>query len=601
MLSFLSAEAIYCLLPVTTFASVGLLGLWAATSRWHPFIRTTIVLAILSVLLLRPMFEPFVMLVSQVATIAAGVAVYRWLRSRTQRLATESKRTRYQFSLQTLLFVSTLAALAAAVWAKTPVLGWRVWLGYLGVGSAAGVGTLCVALVAASIEKWWIRLISLLGAIIFCALAFTPSMFAHELATDPNHAFGRSGLLLTSVFTTIQLLTQLVIIRMWRGRTRSEIGKSEWWNRRIARPTAIALCSLLFTLPSYVTWRLLKPLPPLVLNTMTPNSFDELTKLGDKLGRSPLITAYNADPIDMSRLASELANHHADYEQLDRLLKTPCVIPDPMRSWELSLIDWRSLARASVAKTDVARASGRLNDSLEASQQTLSIARGLRGGIFSDYLMGLAIEGMGVYGIFKSCPDFNAVQCQHAIDALRMHDGNREAFSDVALRDQRYIEHAEGWWGHLHPIIYGLVGDRWRNSSYIEGVLFREQATLRLLMVELALRNYQLTQNALPDRLDQLVPAILPEIPRDPFDPAGGPLRYKKMHDGYLLYSVSQNRVDDGGVPPNESEATPADWSFWWQDEHGDLRLDHYFAEEEPTPTPNSDTSDEQNSPSPAH
>ena len=71
MFRFLSAEALYGLLLVTTFASVGLLGLWAATSRWHPFLRTAIVLAILSVLLLRPMFEPFVMLVSQVAVTGA--------------------------------------------------------------------------------------------------------------------------------------------------------------------------------------------------------------------------------------------------------------------------------------------------------------------------------------------------------------------------------------------------------------------------------------------------------------------------------------------------------------------------------------------------
>ena len=33
MLRFLSAEVLYGLLLVTTFASVGLLGLWAATSR----------------------------------------------------------------------------------------------------------------------------------------------------------------------------------------------------------------------------------------------------------------------------------------------------------------------------------------------------------------------------------------------------------------------------------------------------------------------------------------------------------------------------------------------------------------------------------------
>lgn len=193
---------------------------------------------------------------------------------------------------------------------------------------------------------------------------------------------------------------------------------------------------------------------------------------------------------------------------------------------------------------------------------------------------------MGVYGIFESSPNLNSVQCREAIEALRIHDKNREPFSDVEYRDHQWIEHTEGWWGHL---VYEIVPGSWRNSSGPKSFLLRNQANLNLLRAELALRAFQLTHNSLPDRLDQLVPDILPEVPRDPFDPAGGPLRYKKTPDGYLLYSVSLNGPDDGGVPPDSLRNDPSDLRIWSDMDNGDLRLDLYFAEDEPDATQEAD------------
>ena len=49
-----------------------------------------------------------------------------------------------------------------------------------------------------------------------------------------------------------------------------------------------------------------------------------------------------------------------------------------------------------------------------------------------------------------------------------------------------------------------------------------------------------------PKSLDELVPDLLPEIPTDPFD--GKPLRYRATTDGFVVYSVYQDKRDDGGV-----------------------------------------------------
>ena len=62
----------------------------------------------------------------------------------------------------------------------------------------------------------------------------------------------------------------------------------------------------------------------------------------------------------------------------------------------------------------------------------------------------------------------------------------------------------------------------------------------------LALAAFRTGRGAYPDRLEQLVPEFLPELPKDLFD--GQPLRYRRDGAGYRLYSLCQNRRDDGGI-----------------------------------------------------
>jgi len=47
--------------------------------------------------------------------------------------------------------------------------------------------------------------------------------------------------------------------------------------------------------------------------------------------------------------------------------------------------------------------------------------------------------------------------------------------------------------------------------------------------------------------LSELSPSQLPAVPTDPFD--GQPLRYRKVGEGYLLYSVGADLKDDAGNP----------------------------------------------------
>lgn len=60
----------------------------------------------------------------------------------------------------------------------------------------------------------------------------------------------------------------------------------------------------------------------------------------------------------------------------------------------------------------------------------------------------------------------------------------------------------------------------------------------------IAIEQFRLIHNRLPESLNQLIPDFLAEIPRDPFDPDNHPLRYHINETGYTVYSVGEDQVD---------------------------------------------------------
>jgi len=74
---------------------------------------------------------------------------------------------------------------------------------------------------------------------------------------------------------------------------------------------------------------------------------------------------------------------------------------------------------------------------------------------------------------------------------------------------------------------------------------YRGTAQRRLAAAALAIRAYAAAQgDAMPKRLDDLVPKYIPSIPNDPMT-AGQPLKYAA--DRALVYSVGDDGVDNGG------------------------------------------------------
>ena len=73
----------------------------------------------------------------------------------------------------------------------------------------------------------------------------------------------------------------------------------------------------------------------------------------------------------------------------------------------------------------------------------------------------------------------------------------------------------------------------------------RNIAQLLTARVSLAIERYRLVAGKLPDALAELVPAYLDVVPRDPFD--GNELRYRHLEAGYVVHSIGEDLIDDGG------------------------------------------------------
>lgn len=79
----------------------------------------------------------------------------------------------------------------------------------------------------------------------------------------------------------------------------------------------------------------------------------------------------------------------------------------------------------------------------------------------------------------------------------------------------------------------------------------RAEVVSSFTQVGLALEVWRAREGSYPAELSLLVPGDLAEIPRDPYDSGGAPLRYRSSESelgAILLYSVGPDGRDDGGT-----------------------------------------------------
>jgi len=82
-------------------------------------------------------------------------------------------------------------------------------------------------------------------------------------------------------------------------------------------------------------------------------------------------------------------------------------------------------------------------------------------------------------------------------------------------------------------------------------------AVIHLVQADLALRLYRADRGDWPAELADLVPAYLPGVPVDTL--VGRPLIYRRTGGEFLLYSVGNDGLDQGGKFTNRATYFPQD------------------------------------------
>ncbi len=558
-----------------------LLAIWAGLSRWHWFLRAAVVFAALAALYPIRAFEPIVWFAAAMPLTAwlSGVVRRRCQPQAGQPQAREPQASsggkqrpgsRYslQFSLADLFLMTVLAglisALGAGVWRERVALDWRT-----------GGIVLCCVVVAqlcllVTLTRGWPRVLVALG--IPAAIGAASFLYAWLLYdssigqgfyyyADFRHRLYFAGL-------SFGALALVLFVGLLLARSRASSRAMAGGRRR--RATVLARISLVFVLlvafvPLLALYvRMLEgpraPVEPYV----GPNSYSKIQAAIDEAVK---LNPSNLSIQDLRRTATagDVTRLKQLYADLLLVLETPGNIPfdfeqdtrpEYFSGLLADVIKIRSLARMLVAEAASAAASGRVDEASRYSLAAMRLGNTVsRGGLLTHSSVGIAVEGMGSYGIVNVRREISIARAKLLLAALQRIDQSREPFTLTAARDAAFTDQIYNWIPRLQIAIAWYQGSDYAPIVSLVGqrTMPSRDVTLQLLIADLAIRLSHDKYGRAPESLEQLVPEFMAAVPIAPF--SGKPVIYRTAGEGWLLYSTGGDGQDDGGHFGNYDEA----------------------------------------------
>jgi hypothetical protein len=205
-----------------------------------------------------------------------------------------------------------------------------------------------------------------------------------------------------------------------------------------------------------------------------------------------------------------------------------------------------------------------LNERLGATLQ--------KGGLLIDSLLGMAVSSTGRGCMKVEIAKFSpSTRDQAALAIIRCLD-EADSTEVIFARDRNWSNSV--WWiTHVQNIARNSIGIQADQQFFPADVaLARNIADQRLMVLELLLHNYHSQNGCYPISVDEVISASYNGINIDPFSKNGDAFRYRTTEAGYILYSLGENGVDDGG------EFKPEFGQFQGKDHS----LERYLAPDEP-------------------
>lgn len=191
-----------------------------------------------------------------------------------------------------------------------------------------------------------------------------------------------------------------------------------------------------------------------------------------------------------------------------------------------------------------------------------------RSGIIIDALAGLALESIGLTPIHNTTSDASVEKLQHALALLQEMDAMPDDAHGICRQERETFWRHSNWTYRL--FLLGMEDVYDGIAVQLETSFRQHRASRRQLITCLALGMFHREQQRYPGQLGNLVPKYLDSVPLDPYTTTDSSealsLRYTLQENGqgFELYSIGPNRIDDGG---SLNEAG------YWNEETGDINF----------------------------
>ncbi len=314
---------------------------------------------------------------------------------------------------------------------------------------------------------------------------------------------------------------------------------------KIARVAMLLLSGLVLAclVPIYV--KIIRPLPP---RTFVSNPIEQANyrQLVDEIGK------IQTSPWTLS-----------GSEELSTLATLDLLLSEPFAVWGVDnhnpnlgnqLEEFRVVARRFRQDAVQATSDRPYRENIDAAMRCLRLGSGLsRGGCISHLLTGIAIEDIGyerLASVHDQIPIDEVAALLAEFAAIKQ---TRESLASIKAAADLDCERWLGWRYRLSMVGFELTAARPEHCHTMvsptvqasEAAIKRRDTAQRLVETELTIRLFTAAHDRPPATLNELVPDFLTSVGLDPYSEA--PLIYRTDENGYTLYSIGQDGIDDGG------------------------------------------------------
>jgi len=257
------------------------------------------------------------------------------------------------------------------------------------------------------------------------------------------------------------------------------------------------------------------PPPPPMPN---PNGYVDLVKAARMVNGDPV----NFRSMNEQQLAELIATNTEALQLLRAGMSNQCRIPIRFSLTYLQdhlndLAGLKRLAEVVAAEGRLAGLQGRPDDAARFFVDGVRLANeSIRGGVFIDQLVGIAIETINAEGLQKIAGQLDAKSCRVIAAALETLDAQRQAWDEVVQQERDWSRQTYG--GIKYELDRLLAHkDLDMIQQGVEQKFKKREQQTRQLLIALAARAYRLEKGKPPASVADLVPDYLKAIPQDPF------------------------------------------------------------------------------------